>query len=299
MFRNVAWYSGTFDNQVAGENGVVAKLKSPGYFGPTAEPVRVRFRIDLNADTFHPEYSWRLHEVSVQYDDVVARGLAGNSGGMILDKMSGTTYTAEGELTTLLPLSSEWEEITVTAKLDCNYPSARCRLGEVTVYFDAERTEQTEPFNLLVNQSNWSTYKTAKLTWSPISPGEVVSYSDYFVRASSSLDPEHGAFGRYTFDTPNGESMFEHVISTDTLKTWAEYGYHYLRMAVDVTDSDGNKTRYWSNAVTFKLRSDNTIDYYDGEQWVECLPHYYDGIEWIQCDPYYHDGNDWIPCSNS
>lgn len=298
MFRTGAVYTGTFGNQVAGENGLVAKLKRTDYGKTSAELVRVRFRIDLNSDTFNREYSWRLHEVSVQYEDVVASGLAGNSGGMLLDKMSGTTYTAEGELTTILPLSDEWEEITVTAKLDCNYPSAQCRLGTINVFFDAVDYAQTEPFNLLVNQSNWSTYKTAKLTWSQVSPGKAVSYSDYFVRASSSLDPEDGNFGRYTFNVPNGESPFEHTVPADRLKSWVDNGLHYIRMSVVATDSNGNRTQYWSNAVTFKLRSDNTIAYHDGEQWMECLLHYHDGIDWIQCDPHYYDGNDWIPCSN-
>lgn len=42
-----------------------------------------------------------------------------------------------------------------------------------------------------------------------------------------------------------------------------------------------------------------TVGYYDGSEWVECIPYYYDGSEWVEVEPYYYDGNSWVLCSQA
>lgn len=42
-----------------------------------------------------------------------------------------------------------------------------------------------------------------------------------------------------------------------------------------------------------------TVKYYNGSNWVECVPHYYNGSKWAQCDPYYYDGSGWKECNGS
>lgn len=42
-----------------------------------------------------------------------------------------------------------------------------------------------------------------------------------------------------------------------------------------------------------------TVGYYDGSEWVECIPYYYDGSGWVEVELYYYDGNSWVLCSQA
>ncbi len=37
----------------------------------------------------------------------------------------------------------------------------------------------------------------------------------------------------------------------------------------------------------------SNIRYYDGTNWIQCVPYYYDGTNWIQCMSHYWDGSIW------
>lgn len=42
------------------------------------------------------------------------------------------------------------------------------------------------------------------------------------------------------------------------------------------------------------IPSINTVLYYNGTSWEECIVYYYTGSEWQQCIPYYYNGSDFV-----
>jgi hypothetical protein len=61
----------------------------------------------------------------------------------------------------------------------------------------------------------------------------------------------------------------------------------------DTVSADGT-TKSFTPASVHK-----TVSYYDGTQWVECVPYYYDGSAWQEVYPYYYDGSGWQLCSRT
>ena len=43
----------------------------------------------------------------------------------------------------------------------------------------------------------------------------------------------------------------------------------------------------------------NTIKYYTGSGWIDCIVYYCSGSEWVECIPHYCDGYSWIECSST
>lgn len=57
---------------------------------------------------------------------------------------------------------------------------------------------------------------------------------------------------------------------------------------------------YFGKRVTFTtLPIHQTVKYYDGSNWIECIPYYYDGSSWIEVYISYYDGSNWIDIDHS
>ena len=54
-----------------------------------------------------------------------------------------------------------------------------------------------------------------------------------------------------------------------------------------------------SSSLTFTYVPSNTIKYFDGTSWQDCIVYYFDGSTWNECIPYYFDGTAWNECSSS
>lgn len=51
--------------------------------------------------------------------------------------------------------------------------------------------------------------------------------------------------------------------------------------------------------VTIEYSTSNTVKYYTGSAWVDCIVYYHNGSGWVECVPYYHNGSGWVECSTS
>lgn len=71
-----------------------------------------------------------------------------------------------------------------------------------------------------------------------------------------------------------------------TIKVQAYFTYN------GTTYTTGNLT------CTITVPSGNYLDYFDGENWIQCKAYYYDGTQWVECKPFYYDGTGWVEISS-
>lgn len=75
-----------------------------------------------------------------------------------------------------------------------------------------------------------------------------------------------------------------------------------LGIISDVSSQDNHLNIRGECTMTLTIeykKNQNSLKYYNGSSWVECVPHYYDGSRWVHCNPYYYDGSAWRECSHS
>lgn len=51
--------------------------------------------------------------------------------------------------------------------------------------------------------------------------------------------------------------------------------------------------------VIIEYSTANTVKYYTGSAWVDCIVNYYNGSKWVECVPYYYNGSSWVEISTS
>ena len=73
-----------------------------------------------------------------------------------------------------------------------------------------------------------------------------------------------------------------------------EKSYEYTVVAYSVQDEVSTT----GATVTFKSQGvHKTIGYFNGEEFVPCIPYYYNGEDWVEVYPHYYDGTEWVLCS--
>lgn len=82
-----------------------------------------------------------------------------------------------------------------------------------------------------------------------------------------------------------------------------DYTFYVVATASSLSNtSQGSTLKKQTSNFTYayvKPQTDNTIAYYDGSKWVNCIVYYYDGSSWVQCEPYYYNGSSWSACSTT
>ena len=53
-----------------------------------------------------------------------------------------------------------------------------------------------------------------------------------------------------------------------------------------------------TGTIILTIQQSSTIKYFDGTNWVECIPYYWDGTSWIECGAQYYDGSAWVDCDS-
>lgn len=70
-------------------------------------------------------------------------------------------------------------------------------------------------------------------------------------------------------------------------------GTHTLKVVPSFGGLDGE-----AKTVSFTLDLHKTVKYYDGSQWIECIPYVYTNGSFVEVEPYYYDGSQWVLCSH-
>lgn len=117
----------------------------------------------------------------------------------------------------------------------------------------------------------------------------------YIGFSNSKSFPTSYKSGIITYNKNNGARQYFTISATPTVSinnTW------YMEIYWD----DEYNTVFTSASslqITLTYSDDNTIKYYTGSAWVDCIPYYHNGSGWVQCVPYYHNSSGWIECSSS
>ena len=53
-----------------------------------------------------------------------------------------------------------------------------------------------------------------------------------------------------------------------------------------------------AKTASFTVDSHKTVKYYNGSQWIECIPYVYTNGSFVEVEPHYYDGSQWILCSH-
>lgn len=121
---------------------------------------------------------------------------------------------------------------------------------------------------------------------SSITKGSATSISYKLFRGST----EVGTFSGTTY-----------TLDQATLESWGQTSltFKVQATATGVTPVVNNASTLTatSDSATFTFEPHQTILYYDGSNWVECIVYYYNGSNWQECEPYYYTGSTWQICS--
>ena len=73
-----------------------------------------------------------------------------------------------------------------------------------------------------------------------------------------------------------------------------EKEYEYTVIAYSLEDEVSTT----GATITFRSQGvHKTIGYFDGTEFVPCIPYYYNGEDWVEVYPHYYDGTKWVLCS--
>lgn len=95
----------------------------------------------------------------------------------------------------------------------------------------------------------------------------------------------------FTSLATSNPSLFE------KLKTFFENGGRSLGIYINesVTGSVSYSTNYLSftSVVMTITYEEGNIRYFNGTEWVSCIPYYHNGTEFVQCEAYCFNGTEW------
>lgn len=156
-------------------------------------------------------------------------------------------------------------------------------------------TITTQPTITTVNPTEGT---QTTITWSAATVSDLGSYTlgyQYFVGPSSTYSDS------YHVGATTSQSA---TITQDQILSKCGSGFEgtcYLFVRAYWQNSDGSEHGGYVNPTayaTFTYSPHNTVAYYIGGTWVECIAYYYNGTSWVECVPYYYNGSSWVECSH-
>ena len=134
------------------------------------------------------------------------------------------------------------------------------------------------------------------ITWSAVQVNNQGSYQiqyQYFVGPSSAYSESYHVGTTSGLTATITENMIKQKCGTNFKGTC------YLFVRAYWTNADGSSVGGWSlsSSVAFQYTPHNTVGYFNGSSWIECIVYYYNGTTWTECVPYRFDGTTWIECS--
>lgn len=86
--------------------------------------------------------------------------------------------------------------------------------------------------------------------------------------------------------------------ATVTLRD-SDLGVSYTYRLIALSTAATQTTSLGTTASFTAQPVHRTVKYYDGTEWIECIPYYYDGNNWIEVIPYRYSGSAWEECSHT
>lgn len=157
--------------------------------------------------------------------------------------------------------------------------------------------------NYIDSNSVSKTFNPPSLSTPTISISPTSGNTTIVTRSNSTLSHTDGTI-TYTLkqngNTVDNFSGTSYTVTETQLESWGNTSvvFTVVATATGLTNTySGDTLTKTSSGATFTYEPYKTILYYDGSNWVECIPYYYDGTTWQECEPYYYDGSNWQICS--
>ena len=132
------------------------------------------------------------------------------------------------------------------------------------------------------------------LTWGTASLTLTQSQNSFVVTATKEGSATHNRGEAVTYKLYEGSTLIA-TYSGASVYFESSIGSHTYK----VVASAGGLTADGPTATITVKPLNKTVKYYNGSQYVECIPYYYINNEFIEVEPYYYNGSEWVECSHS
>lgn len=186
-----------------------------------------------------------------------------------------------------------------TVTISLNYPASQ----QVSFYMD----KLTAKVSVRCNSSTGAqyrqycsiTYDPHAITWTT-NPSITSQVGDSITVSMKAKDNYLSAGGSgnitysfYVDDVLNTTTTGASDAAVSKTLTGMPGGTHTLKVIPSFGGLNGE-----AKTASFTVDTHKTIKYYDGSQWIECIPYAYDNGAFVEVEPYYYDGSQWILCSH-
>ena len=212
----------------------------------------------------------------VSWTAAIGKGGSGNVSYVVVVGDEGETYQAGTATSITISIPDAWYGQSIKFRIWAYYSGKESVCANYT-YFTATKAYITPPSNLRINKLTAYTGSTAPLTWT-----------------ASTLEYTSGTITYHI--TINGTEIASTTNTSYTIPESTAKNYKTATIAVFATGA--GQTSASSNTVSYTYDSgSNTIKYYNGNEWITCIPYYFSNGKWVECIPFIYSNGKWIECS--